>query len=358
MVVATLIQYALQIPSVATLGSAFGGIPTGLPSLVSPDLSASHVISLLGPAFTIAMLAAIESLLSAVVADGMAGTSHDSNQELIGQGIANMVSPLFGGFAATGAIARTATNIRNGGTSPIAGLAHACTLLAVLMFLAPLAASIPLAALAAILFVVAWNMSEARRFTGILRKAPMADRAILLVTFLLTVFADLVIAVNVGIILSVLQFMRRMVETVEVSPVSGRVLQTELAELGIAALPAGVMIYDIVGPMFFAAVENFKRPLLEARPLPQALIIRLERVPFMDITGIQTLEEVVVALRKKGVTVLLCEANQRVHSKLVTAGVLASATDESYSVSLASALQRVGALPAPDLNRWAPSSQG
>jgi SulP family sulfate permease len=313
------------------------------------------MISLLGPAFTIAMLAAIESLLSAVVADGMAGTSHDSNQELIGQGIANIVAPLFGGFAATGAIARTATSIRNGGTSPIAGLTHAGTLLAVLVFLAPLASSIPLAALAAILFVVAWNMSETRGFTRILRKAPMADRAILLVTFLLTVFADLVIAVNVGIVLSVLQFMRRMVETVEVSPVSGRVLATELAELGIAALPPNVLIYDIVGPMFFAAVENFKRPLLEARPLPKALIIRLERVPFMDITGIQTLEEVVRTLRKRGVTVLLCEANQRVHSKLVTAGVLASATDESYSASLASALQRVGVLPAADFNQWAPS---
>jgi SulP family sulfate permease len=171
MVAATSLQAALHLPGVATIGSAFGGIPIGLPAPTLPDVSPSQVILLIGPAFTIAMLGAIESLLSAVVADGMAGTRHDSNQELMGQGIANVVAPLFGGFAATGAIARTATNIRNGATSPLAGIFHALTLIAVLLVLAPLASSIPLAALAAILFVVAWNMSEAHRFTHILKTA-------------------------------------------------------------------------------------------------------------------------------------------------------------------------------------------
>ncbi len=344
--VATAIQAIFHLPGVATLGTAFGGIPRGLPAFALPDLSLSHVLTLIAPAFTIALLGAIESLLSAVVADGMAGTKHDSNQELIGQGIANLASPLFGGFAATGAIARTATNIRNGGTSPLAGITHAATLVAVLLVLAPLASSIPLAALAAILFVVAWNMAEAKRFTAVMRMAPLADRVVLLITFLLTVFADLVVAVNVGVILAVLQFLRRMSETVETQPVAARALRVELAELGLDELPAHIMVYEIVGPMFFGAVENFKRPLLEMRPYPQALIIRLDRVPFMDITGIQTLDEVIGKLRKRGVTIVLCEANPRVHTKLRNAGMLTAPAD--YCESLKEALLRAGisALPA------------
>jgi len=214
MVGVTLLHATWDPPGVATIGSTFGGIPTGLPSWAPPDLSVSQIITLIGSAFIIAMLGAIESLLSAVVADGMAGTRHDSNQELIGQGVANIFAPLFGGFAATGAIARTATSIRNGATSPLSGIVHVLTLIAVLLFLAPLAARIPLAVLAAILFVVAWNVSEAGRFVHILRKAPTADRVILVITFGLTVFADLVVAVNVGVILAILHFLRRMAETV------------------------------------------------------------------------------------------------------------------------------------------------
>lgn len=346
MVVATAVQATYHLPTVATIGSAFGAIPAGLPHVVLPDVSVSRVLALLGPAFTIAMLAAIESLLSAVVADGMAGTQHDSNQELIGQGIANIMAPLFGGFAATGAIARTATNIRNGGNSPLAGVVHALTLLAILGFLVPLASGIPLAALAAILFVVAWNMSDVWRFVDVLWRAPRADRVILIVTFLLTVFADLVIAVNVGLILAILQFMRRMTEVVEAKPATGRDLRAELAHLGIESLPAHVMVYDILGPMFFAAVENFKRPLLEARPYPKTLIIRLERVPFMDITAIHTLEEVMSVLRKRGVQVLLCEANERVRGKLTVAGVLTDGNG-TYCPTLAEALRRAGIYEKP-----------
>ena len=188
MVGATLLQSVVHLPGIATIGSAFGGIPHGLPNFAVPKLAVSEMLTLIGPAFTIAMLGAIESLLSAVVADGMSGTRHDSNQELIGQGLANIVVPMFGGFAATGAIARTATNIRNGANSPLAGVVHATTLVATLLFLAPLASSIPLAALAAILVVVAWNMSEAKHLAFILRKAPTADRVILVITFALTGF--------------------------------------------------------------------------------------------------------------------------------------------------------------------------
>lgn len=330
MVAATVVHTWFDLPGVATIGTAFGGIPTGLPSFALPDLSLAECLTLIGPAFTITMLGAIESLLSAVVADGMAGTRHDSNQELIGQGLANIVAPLFGGFAATGAIARTATNIRNGATSPLAGIVHALTLIAVLLFLAPLASSIPLAALAAILFVVAWNMSEVKHFVHLLRTAPNADRAILVITFLLTVFADLVVAVNVGVILSILQFLRRMSESVETQAVDAEELGAELAQHGLTQLPAGVAAYDIAGPMFFGAVENFERALLQTHTDPRLLIIRLRRVPFMDITGIQTLEDVMQKLRARGVAVVLCEANERVLGKLRKAGVVGAGPGTDY----------------------------
>jgi SulP family sulfate permease len=324
MIVVTLLQMILHMPGVATIGSAFGGIPTGLPTFVVPEMSVPQIITLIGPAFTIAMLGAIEALLSAVVADGMSGTKHDSNQELIGQGLANIAVPFFGGFAATGAIARTATNIRNGATSPLAGIMHAITLIAVLLFLAPLASDIPLAVLAAILFVVAWNMSEVKHFAHLLKTAPIADRLILLITFVLTVFADLVVAVNVGMILAILHFLRRMSDAVETLPVDETELHTELARHGIEHLPPDLLVYEIAGPMFFGAVENFERALV------QTLIIRLRRVPFMDITGIQVLEEVMQKLRLRGIRVMLCEANQRVLAKLQRAGVINEGAAEDY----------------------------
>ena len=347
MVVVTVLHAIVQWPGVATIGSAFGGIPTGLPEFAVPEMSLTQVITLLGPAFTIAMLGAIEALLSAVVADGMAGTRHDSNQELIGQGIANIVAPLFGGFAATGAIARTATNIRNGATSPLAGVTHSLVLVAVLLFLAPLASDIPLAVLAAILFVVAWNMSEAKHFAHLLRTAPRADRFILVITFLLTVFADLVVAVNVGVILAILHFLRRMSDSVETQPVDESELQAELAACGMRTLPQGLMVYEIGGPMFFGAVENFERALVEIHAQPRALVIRLRRVPFMDVTGIQMLEEVAAKLRKRGVTVVLCEANERVKTKLERAGVIDLAQPGGYADQLMVAVQTAAAAISP-----------
>lgn len=325
MVLATAIQSLFHLPGVATLGSAFGGIPVGLPAFSLPAFSVSQMLVLIGPAFTIAMLGSIESLLSAVVADGMSGSRHDSNQELIGQGIANIVSPLFGGFAATGAIARTATNIRNGATSPLAGLVHTATLVAVLLFLAPLASSIPLAALAAILFVVAWNMSDVAHFAHLLKEAPRADRVILVITFALTVFADLVVAVNVGVILAILQFMRRMSESVETNPTDQKALQSALERQGLSKLPPEVLVYEITGPMFFGAVESLERALLQTHSDPKSLILRLHLVPFMDITGLHTLREVLGKLSRRGVRVVLCEANDRVLVKLRNARILEAA---------------------------------
>lgn len=343
MVVATAIQATFHFPGVATIGSAFGGIPIGLPVFHLPTLSVSESLTLIGPAFTIAMLGSIESLLSAVVADGMSGTKHNSNQELIGQGLANIAAPLFGGFAATGAIARTATNIRNGATSPLAGIMHGVTLVAILMFLAPLASSIPLAALAAILFVVAWNMSDVKHFAHIMQRAPRADRAILIITFLLTVFADLVVAVNVGVILAILQFLRRMSESVETYGIEHHEIAVELAAAGLSKLPAEVVVYEISGPIFFGATERFERVLLETHAMPQVLILRLGRVPFIDITGLQSLEEVITELRKRNVTVLLCEANSRVLGKLKVARTV-TANDDTYSATLPDALLRSSSL--------------
>ena len=341
MIVVTLLQMILHMPGVTTIGSAFGGIPTGLPTFVVPEMSVPQIITLIGPAFTIAMLGAIEALLSAVVADGMSGTKHDSNQELIGQGLANIAVPFFGGFAATGAIARTATNIRNGATSPLAGIMHAITLIAVLLFLAPLASDIPLAVLAAILFVVAWNMSEVKHFAHLLKTAPIADRLILLITFVLTVFADLVVAVNVGMILAILHFLRRMSDAVETLPVDETELHTELARHGIQHLPPDLLVYEIAGPMFFGAVEDFERALVQTQADPKTLIIRLRRVPFMDITGIQVLEEVMQKLRLRGIRVMLCEANERVLAKLQRAGVINEGSAEDYVDHLIEAIKKV-----------------
>jgi len=338
MVAATLLQALFGFEGVATIGSAFGDIPQKLPSFAVPELTLSRVVELVGPAFAIAMLGAIESLLSAVVADGMAGTRHDSNQELVGQGIANIVTPLLGGFAATGAIARTATNIRNGATSPLAGIVHAATLVLVILLLAPLVSQVPLAALAAILFIVAWNMSEVKHFARMVRRAPRADVAILLITFTLTVLADLVVAVNIGVILAILQFVRKMASSVEVQQVGEEELRQELAALGLPQLPPGVLVYAIDGPFFFGAVENFERALLETHLDPRVLIVRLRRVPFMDITGLQTLEEVVEKLQLRGVRVMLCEANAQVRAKLDDAQILALVGAVNVAASLGAAL--------------------
>jgi SulP family sulfate permease len=330
LIVATVLQAVFKFDGIQTIGSAFGGIPRGLPEFSLPQTDLKQIIELIGPAFTIAMLGAIESLLSAVVADGMAGTRHNSNQELVGQGLANIAAPLFGGFAATGAIARTATNIRNGGTSPLSGIVHSLTLVLIVLVFAPLAVDVPLAALAAILFVVAWNMSEAKHFVKMVKRAPRADVAILLVTFGLTVFADLVVAVNIGVILATLHFLRRMASSVEVRLSTDDEIRSELAREDEEGLPDGLLVFAVEGPFFFGAVENFEHALAGTHTDPRILIIRLRWVPFIDVTGLQTLEEVIEDLHRRGVRVVLTGANARVAEKLRRARIVEMIGEENF----------------------------
>ncbi len=316
LVIVTSIQSIFQFSDVTTIGSVFGKISQELPAFHFPTPSFSEVIELIGPAFTIAFLGAIESLLSAVVADGMMGTRHNSNQELIGQGLANIVCTLFGGFAATGAIARTATNVRNGGNSPLAAVVHSLVLLFVILSLAPFAQYIPLCTLAAILLVVAYNMSEVHHFYYMLRHAPKNDVLILVVTFILTVFADLVVAVNVGVILALFLFARRMSQSVTVEQETPASLQEELSQLKLTTIPLEIIIYSIQGPFFFAAAETLERTLAVTHTDPKVLIFRLKGVPFMDVTGLQTFQEIIEQLHNRDIDVLLCEANPRVCHKL------------------------------------------
>ncbi len=352
MIVATVVTTTFAMPGVATIESAYGAIPRTLPAFHWPEMSFDQITLLLPAAFTIAMLGAIESLLSAVVADGMAGTRHDSNQELIGQGVANIISPLFGGIAATGALARTATNFRNGATSPLAGIVHSITLVLVLVVVAPYAGKVPLAALAAILFVVAWNMSEAGRFVRMVRRAPRADTAILLITFLLTIFTDLVVAVNIGVILAMFQFVRRMSSSVEVVHLDQQSLQGELDGLGVGHLPTDVMVYSINGPFFFGSVDSLDRAFSWSRKAPRFLILRLDRVPVLDATGLKRLETTIHAQAGKGVSILLCGATQRVLRKLVMARLVSRDDPSSYFADLGAALayierQRAADAPVP-----------
>lgn len=365
LVVATVVQSVCHFDGVATIGSAFGGIPRTLPTPAFPSVTLAQVFSLVGPAFTIALLGAIESLLSAVVADGMAGTRHDSNQELIGQGIANIAAPLFGGFAATGAIARTATNIRSGATSPLAGLVHSAVLVLVILMLAPLASTIPLCCLSAILFVVSWNMSEFPQVVRLVRTAPKADVVVLLLTFFLTVFVDLVVAVNVGVIVAALLFMRRSADAVHVdrqigdetaaagSPPDAYANATTAVTTGASgSLDRGVVIYSIEGPLFFGAAEKLQRTLAHIQRPATTLILRMGNVPFMDATGIDAVEEIIQDFKRHGATVLLVELRPNVRYKLQRGGVIAELGEGHVIDTLENALQLVNrvksSLAAPE----------
>lgn len=314
MIIATLIQGYYQFPSVQTIGTAFGGIPQGLPSFSFPNLSLDKIFSLIGPAFTIAMLGAIESLLSAVVADGMSGQKHESNTELFGQGLANIFAPLFGGIAATGAIARTATNIRQGGNSPIAGIVHAIVLGTILLFLAPYAVYIPLASMSAILFVVAYNMSDVPRFVRMLRLAPRPDQIILILTFFLTIFTDLVVAVNVGVVLAVLQFMRKMIGTIDVHEMSCKELSEQ--EKHEIEIHPDIMVYTVEGPLFFGAISAFDRALNSIHKDPKYLIIRFGSVPFVDLTGLRILKGIIEELKNRGIEVLLSDVSYDIRREM------------------------------------------
>jgi sulfate permease, SulP family len=358
MVVITVLQAIFHFRGVSTIGTAFGGIPRTLPSFSLPTLQLSQVISLVGPAFAIALLGSIESLLSAVVADGMAGTKHNSNQELIGQGIANIVAPLFGGFASTGAIARTATNIRNGASSPLAGMVHSGFLILVILLLSPLAASVPLCCLAAILFVVAWNMSEVPHFIRLVRGSPATDVAILLITFGLTVFVDLVVAVNVGVILAALMFMRRMALSVSVEPQFADTPGESVEDAETRrSIPPGTVVYSIEGPLFFGAAEKLERMLAHIQRPATTLVLRMGHMPFVDATGINAIEQIVKDFMSHGAVVILTEVTPTVLRKLTRAGVIAKIGAENVVGTLEQALAprpRVDPQPLtpPEISRF------
>jgi SulP family sulfate permease len=284
---------------VETIGTKFGGIPQGLPNVHFPALSWEHIRHLIQPAFTIALLAAIESLLCAVVADGMVDDRHDSNQELMAQGLANIVCPLFGGIAATSAIARTATNVKSGARSPVAGMVHALTLLAIILAAAPLAKFIPLATLSAVLVNVALHMGEWHNF-GRLPKWPRSDAVIFLAAFLLTVIIDLTVAVEIGMVLAAILFIKRASETTEITAVDEST-ETEGSHHSLVGkeIPKGVMVYRIFGAFFFGAADKLESALKRLKQEPDVLILRMRKVLAMDATGLNALEDLYERLRRK-----------------------------------------------------------
>jgi SulP family sulfate permease len=328
LIAATAAVQLLDLP-VDTIGSRFGRIDASLPMPVLPRVTESMLVSLVGPALTIAVLAAIESLLSAVVADGMIGGRHRSNMELVAQGAANLVTPLFGGIPATGAIARTATNIKNGGRTPVAGIVHALTLLVVTLFFGRWAEIIPLACLAAILVVVAYHMSEWRTVRSELR-GTRSDAAVLLTTLTLTVVIDLTVAISVGMVLAAFLFMKRMAETAEVQTISAAMREPSqeneeaAARARHARVPRDVEVYDINGPFFFGAAEKFRDALGQVSKKPRALILDMENVPVIDSTGLRALGAVATEPRQRGVRVLLADLDPRVREALTDAQLGAS----------------------------------
>jgi SulP family sulfate permease len=306
----TALSAALHLP-IETIGSKFGGIPTGLPAFSIPEFRPDLIMILLPAALTVALLAAVESLLSAVVADGMSGDKHNSNAELIAQGVANIFTPLVGGIPATGAIARTATNIRSGAKTPVAGLVHALTLLLILLVAAPLARFIPLATLAAVLFVVAYNMGEWKEI-GVILRLSRADKAVWAATFGLTVFADLTIAVEVGIVLAALLYIYRVSQTTTVSTVTEEYIESGRAHsLQDKDLPPYVSILRIHGPFLFGTTDKLAEETADLNQFAPVVVLRLRNMTAIDATGLHALENFSDRLHKAGKTLLLCGARDQ-----------------------------------------------
>ncbi len=308
-VATTLLVYLTKLP-VNTIGSVYGALSSSFPTFAVPDISWALVQKMISPAFTIAILAGIESLLSAVVADGMIGDTHNSNAELIGQGLGNIFSGLFGGIPATGAIARTAANVRNGGRTPIAGIVHCATLTVILLLLMPLAALIPMTTLAAVLLVVAANMADWSSFFHLCRTAPKSDVLVLLATFLLTVFFDLVIAIEVGMVLSALLFMRSMSASAEVK--GWKYVSPETASEdagGLLVIPKSIRVFEINGPLFFAAADKLLK--VNSKKQTKVIILRMRSVPAIDASAMKQLREMAERFRKAGVALVLSHVNEQ-----------------------------------------------
>lgn len=342
-IVTTAIVYFAKLP-VNTIGSVYGELSSSFPTFQVPSISFKLIQELLSPAFTIAILAGIESLLSAVVSDGMIGDTHKSNAELIGQGLGNIFSGLFGGIPATGAIARTAANVRNGGRTPIAGITHCITLTIILLVLMPLAALIPMTTLAAVLLVVAWNMADWESFFHLCKTAPKSDVIVLVATFLLTVFFDLVVAIEVGVVLASMLFMKRMAETADVKAWkytdAPDITPGEAEKL--RDIPHSIRVFEICGPLFFAAADEILR--IQSEKSTKVIVIRMRSVPAIDASAMRSLRQLAARAKKKKITLIFSHVNEQPMSVMKKDGFIEHIGAENFHPNIVEALDYAEAL--------------
>lgn len=345
LIVTTLVVFIFNLP-VATIGSQFGKISSNIPMPHIPNLNLNTLKALIGPAFTIALLGGIESLLSAVVSDGMIGDKHNSNAELIAQGIANMGSSLFGGIPATGAIARTAANVKNGGRTPISGIVHSITLLLIMLVFMPLAKFIPLTTLSAILIIVSYNMSEWRTFKAIL-KAPKSDIAILLTTFFLTVLFDLVIAIGIGMVVSMCLFMRRVATSIEVNELNESDcsdksnIDTDMENLKVGE---NVLVYDIRGHLFFGAVDTFMNTMKEINDDAKVLVLRMRHTKTLDVTGYKQIKNIALSCKSRNMTLIISELQEQPKKVMRLMGFIDNLGEDHFATNFDEALEKANSL--------------
>ena len=345
LIVTTLVVFIFNLP-VATIGSQFGKISSNIPTPHIPNLNLNTLKALIGPAFTIALLGGIESLLSAVVSDGMIGDKHNSNAELIAQGIANMGSSLFGGIPATGAIARTAANVKNGGRTPISGIVHSITLLLIMLVFMPLAKFIPLTTLSAILIIVSYNMSEWRTFKAIL-KAPKSDIAILLTTFFLTVLFDLVIAIGIGMVVSMCLFMRRVATSIEVNELNENDcsdksnIDTDMENLKVGE---NVLVYDIRGHLFFGAVDTFMNTMKEINDDAKVLVLRMRHTKTLDVTGYKQIKNIALSCKSRNMTLIISELQEQPKKVMRLMGFIDTLGEDHFATNFDEALEKANSL--------------
>lgn len=345
LIVTTLVVFIFNLP-VATIGSQFGKISSNIPMPHIPNLNLNTLKALIGPAFTIALLGGIESLLSAVVSDGMIGDKHNSNAELIAQGIANMGSSLFGGIPATGAIARTAANVKNGGRTPISGIVHSITLLLIMLVFMPLAKFISLTTLSAILIIVSYNMSEWRTFKAIL-KAPKSDIAILLTTFFLTVLFDLVIAIGIGMVVSMCLFMRRVATSIEVNELNESDcsdksnIDTDMENLKVGE---NVLVYDIRGHLFFGAVDTFMNTMKEINDDAKVLVLRMRHTKTLDVTGYKQIKNIALSCKSRNMTLIISELQEQPKKVMRLMGFIDTLGEDHFATNFDEALEKANSL--------------
>ncbi|EOU1870090.1 sulfate permease [Clostridium perfringens] len=345
LIVTTLVVFIFNLP-VATIGSQFGKISSNIPMPHIPNLNLNTLKALIGPAFTIALLGGIESLLSAVVSDGMIGDKHNSNAELIAQGIANMGSSLFGGIPATGAIARTAANVKNGGRTPISGIVHSITLLLIMLVFMPLAKFIPLTTLSAILIIVSYNMSEWRTFKAIL-KAPKSDIAILLTTFFLTVLFDLVIAIGIVMVVSMCLFMRRVATSIEVNELNESDcsdksnIDTDMENLKVGE---NVLVYDIRGHLFFGAVDTFMNTMKEINDDAKVLVLRMRHTKTLDVTGYKQIKNIALSCKSRNMTLIISELQEQPKKVMRLMGFIDTLGEDHFATNFDEALEKANSL--------------